>query len=89
VEPTTNTGGAQPELAAPSESGSAGGSTDRLRVPVPDDVLRIDGGDERVSRVVAVVWEPDGCITLELDQDRDGAPATEDAPSDIPEWWLG
>ena len=88
MEPTTDTGGAQRERAAGSE-GSTGRGTDRLRVPVTDDVLRIDGGDERRARVVAVIWEPDGCITLELEEDRDGKPTIDDGRTDLPEWWFG
>lgn len=59
------------------------------RVPLAGEFLRMDGGEDRLAKVVAVIWEPDGCITLELDGGRERDGAAEDACSNIAEWWFG
>jgi hypothetical protein len=62
------------------------GSEDR-RVPLTGEFVRIDGGGERLAKVLAVVWEPDGCITLELDSGPDHDAADDDACSDVERWF--
>ena len=62
------------------------GSEDR-RVPLTGEFVRIDGGRERLAKVLAVVWEPDGCITLELDSGTEHDAPGDDACSDVERWF--
>jgi hypothetical protein len=74
----------------PHEQGAAFGRTsggDDRRVPLTGEFVRIDGDGERLAKVLAVVWEPDGCITLELDPGTDHDAASDDACSDVERWF--
>ena len=72
------------------ERGGGSTTTDSAlaRVPRTGEFLRVDD-DDRLAKVMAVIWEPDGCITLELDERREGDVGAVDAGSDIAAWWFG
>lgn len=64
------------------------------RVPSTGEFIRLELSGRAVARVEAVIWEPDGCVTLKLQMLQgtgavDEASLLEERCAEIPEWWLG
>ena len=63
------------------------------RVPSMGEFIRLDVPGGALARVEAVIWEPDGSVTLELlTLQGTGAVSTaalEEGCAELPEWWLG
>lgn len=64
------------------------------RVRPTRELMRLEVSGGALASVEAVIWEPDGCVTLKLRLLQaagavDGAAPLEEGCAEIPEWWLG